>query len=444
MPLICTVLALDSTNTNEAYLNFYMMLSSDIIHLMSPKFKDDDELDFLFKKLVETICLHEGMFPISEATICWHQLMDLPLHIKKFGPIRCWWEFSGERSLSTLKKDVPYGGPSYDKCVMRSYNEKEIVNIQDNFCFNIKEGLNETNTMNDINNFSIRHKKYLQYSDEKFLMKNLIDREGKVKYDKFNEYETEMIIDQLVLEIKKVCRNKYEAYYKSSIYRMYDSYLFQKENDFDGCFQGVSFYNFLKYFCMDETNDFYKKYAIHKSASEVFYEYYEHTDFEAIETKGNFIIEDLVTIHKILNEFSPTRFKDAIVFGVAMDSRGIEYCEKEAPWPDKNGKFGPTNPQNELKNCWFNKNSISSWFKYRYQSSEKDEFGFEGYTKCGFGQFNYFFRINLPQEQLLHGLPMASSVCRDQTLDKYMNTINISLPNESFSSRPFNRRKGCK
>jgi hypothetical protein len=44
--------------------------------------------------------------------------MDIVQRIKKCGPLRCWWEFNGERSLSNLKKEVPEGGASYDKTVM--------------------------------------------------------------------------------------------------------------------------------------------------------------------------------------------------------------------------------------------------------------------------------------------------------------------------------------
>jgi hypothetical protein len=118
-----------------------------------------------------------------------------------------------------------------------------------------------------------------------------------------------------------------------------------------------------------------------------------------------------------------------------MSSRGHLYSEISVA--DGINQL-PTNDRNKLKTCWFDKNSISSWFKYRYQDDSKYErFGFDGYSKFCFGQFNYFFRIYLPSEELLHGLPMASSVCRHFTIDCYMNTINISTANESFFSKPF-------
>ena len=61
MPLICTVLASEATNTNIAYITFYMMISTDINDLLSTKFKDDAEIDRLYQQIVETVIIHEGL-----------------------------------------------------------------------------------------------------------------------------------------------------------------------------------------------------------------------------------------------------------------------------------------------------------------------------------------------------------------------------------------------
>ena len=87
IPLICTTLALDATNTNKAYLTFYCMLSSTYIDLLSPVFKSDAQIDNIFNRTLELLMLHEGLYPIQEAMICWHQLLDLVQLIKKFGPL---------------------------------------------------------------------------------------------------------------------------------------------------------------------------------------------------------------------------------------------------------------------------------------------------------------------------------------------------------------------
>jgi hypothetical protein len=43
-----------------------------------------------------------------------------------------------------------------------------------------------------------------------------------------------------------------------------------------------------------------------------------------------------------------------------------------------------------------------------------------------------FFRVWLPDEPLLHGLPMASAICRIPKNVKYLDTIELSSPTESY------------
>jgi hypothetical protein len=97
MPLICEQLSVDFikrktqddtlVNSKEAYQEFYMMLRSVFCEIMSPKFKNDNKIDVLFKRVNALICLHEDLYPICESLIVWHQILDITMHIKKFGPI---------------------------------------------------------------------------------------------------------------------------------------------------------------------------------------------------------------------------------------------------------------------------------------------------------------------------------------------------------------------
>ena len=190
---------------------------------------------------------------------------------KKFGPLKCWWEFNGERSLSCVKKHVPKGGNSYDKCVMRSYSEYESNKMQEAYCFslgdiNSKKCTNRTqqqqkinNEINDVNTISTKENK-LQYSDEKFL---LLDKIGSKRFDhndiKFNPFKIRCLLEQFLLEIKKQCRSKPEVYYKSPLFRMYVVFHFHKNTKL---FRTFDFYDFLEY----NTTDFYNSY---KKISEI-------------------------------------------------------------------------------------------------------------------------------------------------------------------------------
>jgi hypothetical protein len=101
----------------------------------------------------------------------------------------------------------------------------------------------------------------------------------------------------------------------------------------------------------------------------------------------------------------------------------------------------------QIKKTVRNKNKVVRFLERMYtayihhcyveQSDIRDEkFGFGDYKH---GQFNYFFRVvYLPGDMILHGLPLASAVCRFADIDKYMNIICISTNQESFVLRqPF-------
>jgi hypothetical protein len=130
MPLICTTLTWEGLNTNKAYITFYhMLLSLRYIDLLSPVFTDK-QIDDLTESILEIIMLHEELYPIQESTICWHQMLDTVRHIKKFGPLRCWWEMFRERSLAGIRNFVPYGGSSYDKSVLKDYSAFEFEKLK--------------------------------------------------------------------------------------------------------------------------------------------------------------------------------------------------------------------------------------------------------------------------------------------------------------------------
>jgi hypothetical protein len=84
MPLIMSYAA----SMDIAYKKFFLMLSEDIITLLSPCFAVL-EIDDLHMKLIETMAIKEGLFPIYDTTLAAsHQLIDLPQYIKKFGIIK--------------------------------------------------------------------------------------------------------------------------------------------------------------------------------------------------------------------------------------------------------------------------------------------------------------------------------------------------------------------
>jgi hypothetical protein len=299
------------------------------------------------------------------------------------------------------------------------------------------------------------------------------------------------LLNELLFEIKKRCRDENEAKAKSGLYRLFLTYLKYSKEQLERKekqTEVVSSYEMKRLHTIWKNELFLSKLLSGKSHSVAEFEVQEEEKIKVLEEENQkhgryyegetfyeflqYVIEELQnenhelqgyhTKQDVLNSkqitvdyFRPYRFKTALVFGIKMDSRGMECSEQHASNPE-NGLM-VNNGLNNLQLNWNNSKSVSCWFKYRYNSKSfldtkfgcidnlkivevqqgastvvtkflKDEF-------C-FGQFNYFFRINLPSEPLLNGLPMASAVCRKATMDCYMQTIDIlSSLNASFLSQ---------
>jgi len=430
------MLATDAAYTNKAYLSFNMMLCDRFNRLLSPKFSNDEELTLLANLITELVCLHEGLYPICESIVPWHQLIDIAHHISKYGPLKGWWECSGERAMTTIKKHIPSGGTSFDKCLMKSYSKFENMKLKLSYSFlpddihRLQEN-DKSNDLNDIRNFSVKANNLL-YSDEKIYLFNKVNQRKK-KFE-FSEYEIDCLLDEFIIEIKKRCHKESEAFYKSPLYRLYIAHLYHKNDCHkDNRWKFNTFYCSLLVFLSTDTG-FYFRNAIKKGDDyylehkKLFKDLYENgKEYNKIKPYrgGTYFVEDLVVAKKILYNLTPFRFDKAIVFGIEMHCRGAICAETECT------TTSTKNILNVLKQNWSDVKSISSWFKYHSNNKSSSEFGFDPKI-FHYGQFNYFFRISLPEEPFIHGLPMASAICRKTKLNKYIQILDVSTISESF------------
>jgi hypothetical protein len=79
------------------------------------------------KSILQNVCIREGLFPVSEALFCVHQMIHLSSFIRHWGPLKGWWSLPGERMIASVKYFVPKGGTSIEKTVMVRYNIMEQV-----------------------------------------------------------------------------------------------------------------------------------------------------------------------------------------------------------------------------------------------------------------------------------------------------------------------------
>jgi hypothetical protein len=404
---------------------------------MSPVF-DYNDIKRLYRKLLELLCLHEGMFPITENKIIWHQIIDLPLHIPKCGMIKNWWAISGERSLHSIKQYLPTGGLNNEATVMSRYTEvedertKEAYRTPTKDLSKLQSQLHDERCIKNINGI-------INYSNTTFKLFNVINFNILKRMMKtnviHNDFEVDELLKVIIVEILKKTTSKQDALNKSPTFRVYNEYVIYKKNKKKS---ELFFYDFVK-----------NSFGIKKE---------QFDDFETVKKL-------IIYLH---NPYQI--YKRAIVYGVKMQGRGFEYKEDEfnagiTQYTDKTGNlrygvstiFRTKNVLNSIQNCWHHGKSLSSWCSFRnylilnkieidnkINETNKELYDYDVSKKfftTEYGQFNYIFRINTDIEGLLNGIPLSSVTVRNIDLNLknnyYINKVDLSTDDliESFNQK---------
>jgi len=161
-------------------------------------------------------------------------------------------------------------------------------------------------------------------------------------------------------------------------------------------------------------------------------------------TKSGFMfLSDFNGILEELIRFSPTIYKQAIVKGLAFTARGKVFREamvapsyEDTSCVPKVVHTYPTNPLNLLENHWWKSDDYSSWCEIKHY--DPNEVTATTRTVTEMGQSNYFFRLNLTSDKLLHGLAFANMTLRHTKYDAKKRHFYVSPADNSFNpSRQF-------
>jgi hypothetical protein len=174
------------------------MFSSDVTELFRPFFRNDDDIDDLYWRIVETVAIHEGLFPVYESIFAFHQLLDFAMFIKNHSICKGWSCLASERLLFYIKQCLSIGGRNPDKTLIDTYGPYE-----DSKCSSMYVDDDATDqSKNNNNNVSVDEEgnmhfdSYASYMFCKINFKNFFD-------DEFNRYEMDSLYKTLIYEIKK-------------------------------------------------------------------------------------------------------------------------------------------------------------------------------------------------------------------------------------------------
>jgi hypothetical protein len=385
----------------DGYKLYYSMLSSDIREMGKPQIKSDAVIDEIFKKIAETISTHEGMFPIFFSDFVFHELVDIVPHIKSQGPQKSFSTIQGERANAVLKHFVRKGGRNCTLTVLNNYTFAEAHTTRMVYS-NMLESNDIDAVPKGLRNNLIFHisksnrNKICSYEFNKFLF--IMSRKV-VQKDNLTDYEMLSLLSTLLFEVEKNFQSPYKAN-ESTLYQIFSTWLqHSKYTDSRKLTQHDQFFLWLR----------------------------------------NEYITNKTTFDKdpVINEFFRLKysicrncFKSCSIYGTEFSSRGLNYRIKEDLHFIEDVKT--------LRKEWWGKQQYSSWCQYK-ESTSLDWRPYSSYTSTEVAQLNAFFRIHLPSDIVLNGVPIASishrpTVVTDRLFSYQVNENNINGQAKLFIS----------
>ena len=414
-----------STSDHVQYREYYKMLSSDFTDLSAPCFSLE-EIESLHNRVVETVAVHEGLFPISEWLITYHQLMHLPYFIKKWGPLHCWSSMSYERVHASIKRGIPRGGGNHLKTASTRYVGLETERSKSGFSLSGNEDVLLHSALGQLLYDPFRVflvKQSSQFTLNEFEMTSLVL----------------MLVDQALF---KCCGGSWsEAFQKSALVRLYvafDTLRKGPQQPSKPIKQSITNKNVQTKPLFKKTPHFFlflvDLQALIRGGSD------QNSSFD-FERMQEFIVDDvrlskddtcqfisaadIEACTEVSATMTVTHFKEAQVYGINIRGRGFQHREIEPSthvrrYGAQSTEWKPRLPINRLTQFWFYKEHHGSFCQFHHLKPDKG---------LGFGQVNGYFRLHLPRDELLHLTPIASICARvhDKKLLESNHLVRINL-----------------
>lgn len=442
----------------KAYRDLFSMLSSDCVKLLEP-IVSEKEADDLYWRILETISVMEGMLPDSEAYFTRHELLHIPVAIKKLGPVKSWWTLSGERINGIVGKYVPHGGMGYNKTVFTKLMNKTSAAFM-NFYHGANKDDDDEEYADSIKesyamlsgNHTLTFSAYRYFLAKK--TKNM--RNAMV----MNTFDILSLLEVSVCEIERQCADLQTALLTSSLYRLFYYYFWYitkglRKKDFINNNVDVNWTWQWHTWMLDQRES---------SASTLFN--LHSSDLSKLGTiselfaalKVNLCREDYLTIQDIKSWRIIQDYQDANIAGEKFTSRGFQ-CREINVSIEPSASINKNSVYNKLRLQWWHADNRNSWCKMivgklpdaiflreypddEVEVAEKEEevdtesrsianqpackkrTNVNRYVYFGLyaessnvietiaGHVNSFFRLPLNHDLVLKRLPMASVTCR--------------------------------
>ena len=384
--LIYGLSELSSDEIKDGYFYFLIMLVRDVANLLSPVIHKDD-IKNIKNNLIEIVSLKEKIFPDSTARIIYHQLIHLVDQVTLTGPISSNNSMWGERMLGKQKLNKTIGGTDDIGTLARrseadECNAERILKVDDN------TGAREAFLKKVERFYKAKNNIYFKFPF------TLLKPDKQIL--KWNSFEKTELLKALISEIEKQSKSEKEALAASPLYRLYVTHKILNVPD-----------NLLTFI-----DSLYL--AIDLSILRIPYEVkiimqYPQNFIEKKMYKTHIILTDLSSVKTFLDSSIKVR-RQAIVYGERFNCRGQSCSEKSIAIGDPKR---PTNDLNNLSTNCTHKKSYGSWVMFHSIPDEFENMFDASESELNIGQLNYFFRVTMDRDSILHNVPFASVTARN-------------------------------
>lgn len=421
---------------------YFFRYSADLRAILNP-YVEVEELDYLLSHVIETKALYEGMFPDSEQAFIFHELLEIVNHLRLFGPAKTLMCFAGERTMKKIGDGVTDGGQKY----IISVNKRLIAKEQATEANMKSYTTSKENYTDNSDRYSGIVLKLTRKYDKHFLAFEAKDR----LFNSLQEFLATQEISSLVVKSPFVrLYFTYEALYKSyvnddwvvaggfiSSFSQWIHALNQLRLTEDISTESAS----LLVRCVLQTTPDRTKEWCTMSADEIAELAVE--TMEDMVDQGRVFLSDFTggLIQQLadfgLKDGQPlAAFTHAVIKGIKLSARGPDCVENRLEVLNVSGtnavglgeRYLITRDVNRLRDNWYVQQQINGWcgvtdYYVHYITKHTKQVKKRRYM----AQLNYFFRLFIPCDKIVHGVAFANAVLRQADYSPVRGCYSIAV-----------------
>ena len=430
---------------SRSHRMYFKRFSEEMASLISPCILKSS-VPQLAQRILETSVLRESLFPMTENQFMFHEIVDV-VHtsITNFGVPGSMMCFFGERFIGLMSSILPEGGQNLIDTVFKRLSTME--NAYDTTFASYKEAAEHRWTDNS-DRYSFKTLKFFG----KCNTLNLVhDIKRMLIYDVLEFLNSQQIIElgakskfvRIIYAYETMCRDQQGDIINNTL-RLIDN-----EN-----MSIVLWLEDLHTIFSRHPSSFTPDLVAHLVHDVVDLNYDDLSTEARLElnndNKVTLLLSDFTSIIVDMYRFGtdeslviPTYTK-AWVKGVQLRGRGADCCESELYFEDltNTNRAGEeihlihNKVLNELKNTWYKKLHYNAWcFVDDWYSYGENRVRKKFYV----AHLNYFFRLWIPSDGLVHGLPFVNAVLREPEFQALRNTHYITTDDSKhfFNNKQF-------